>query len=214
MVLSFYKFILKKAIVQTIIKLNLRKRCQIGESTYISKNSRIGKSCSIRDNVFMGENVTLFDGVLIGNNASITNIEVGNNSQIEAGVICTGLGEGKIMIGKECYVGIYNILDWSDNITIGDFVHIAGPSTGLWTHSSALMCLHGVSLKNPDKKYRPTAPIVIESNVYIGCNCTIYPGVIIGHHAIVTPNSVVTKDVEPYTMVGGVPAKVIKKLKI
>jgi len=111
-------------------------------------------------------------------------------------------------------MGIFNFLDWSDNIIIGDFVHIAGPSTGLWTHTSAPMCLNSIPLEEKSKKYRPTAPIVIESNVYIGGNCTIYPGITIGHHSIVAPNSAITRDVLPYTMVGGVPAKIIKKLDL
>jgi acetyltransferase-like isoleucine patch superfamily enzyme len=79
-------------------------------------------------------------------------------------------------------------------------------------HTSAPMCLNGIPLENKSLKYRPTNPIIIESNVYIGGNCTIYPGIKISHHSIITPNSAVTKDVEPYTMVGGVPAKVIKLL--
>ena len=91
-------------------------------------------------------------------------------------------------------------------------MHIAGPSTGLWTHSSANMCINGIALDDKDLKFRPTSPITIEDNVYIGGNCTIYPGVTIGHHSIVTPNSAVTQDVSPYTMVGGVPAKVIKTI--
>ena len=142
----------------------------------------------------------------------MSEIEVGKNTPIEGGVVCTDYGKGKIKIGKECYIGVYNILDWSDNITIGNYVHIAGPSTGLWTHSSAKQCLAGLPLKNKDIKYRPTAPITIEDNVYIGGNCIIYPGVTIHQHSIVAPNSTVTKDVNSYTMVGGITAKIIKQL--
>ena len=61
-------------------------------------------------------------------------------------------------------------------------------------------------------KYRPTSPIIIENNVYIGGNCTIYPGIKIGSYSIIAPNSAVTKDVPPNTMVGGVPAREIKKI--
>lgn len=143
----------------------------------------------------------------------LENLMVADNSFIEGYVICTGHGYGIIKIGRESYIGINDILDWSNNITIGDFVHIAGPSTGLWTHSSAKMCLNSIPLKEKSEQYRPTAPITIESNVYIGGNCTIYPGITIGHHSIIAPNSAVSKDVPPYTLVGGVPAKIIKSLK-
>lgn len=53
------------------------------------------------------------------------------------------------------------------------------------------------------------AKVVIEDDVWIGANCTITKGVHIGKGSIVGSNSVVTKDVAPYSIVGGVPAKVI-----
>ena len=137
-----------------------------------------------------------------------------DNTEISSGVIFTGYGQGVIKIGKETYIGINNILDWSNNIKLGDYVHIAGPSTGIWTHTSAPMCSNSIPVRNKSAKFRPTAPVTIESNVYIGGNCTIYPGVTIGHHAVVAPNSAVTKNVESYTLVGGVPAKFIKKINI
>jgi len=102
-------------------------------------------------------------------------------------------------------------LDNSANITIGNFVHIAGPTTALWTHSGAKMCMNSIPLNKANEKYRPVAPIIIEDNVYIGGNCTLYPGIRIKHHSIVAPNSAVTKDMPPYSMFGGVPAIFIKK---
>ncbi|MGN6475682.1 MAG: acyltransferase [Flavipsychrobacter sp.] len=52
-------------------------------------------------------------------------------------------------------------------------------------------------------------PIIIEDNVWIGANCTITDNVRIGTGAIIAANSIVNKDVEPYSIVGGVPAKEI-----
>lgn len=57
------------------------------------------------------------------------------------------------------------------------------------------------------------SPIIIEDNVWIGANCTITKGVRIGTGSIVAANSVVTKNILPYSIVGGVPAKVIKNRK-
>ncbi|MGF7046849.1 acetyltransferase-like isoleucine patch superfamily enzyme [Paenibacillus sp. DS2015] len=56
-----------------------------------------------------------------------------------------------------------------------------------------------------------TQPIFIGDEVWIGCKSTILKGVTIGKGAVVAAGSVVTKDVEPYTLVGGIPAKVIKR---
>ena len=53
--------------------------------------------------------------------------------------------------------------------------------------------------------------VVIENDVWIGCGCTFMSGVTVGSGSVVATNSVVTKDVPPFTVVGGNPAKVIKK---
>ena len=55
-------------------------------------------------------------------------------------------------------------------------------------------------------------PIHIEDKVWLGANVTILPGVTIGEGAIVAAGAVVTKDVPPRTIVGGIPAKIIKKI--
>jgi len=54
-------------------------------------------------------------------------------------------------------------------------------------------------------------PVVIERDVWIGANCTILPGVTIGEGAVVAAGSVVTKSVSAFTVVGGVPARVIRE---
>lgn len=55
-------------------------------------------------------------------------------------------------------------------------------------------------------------PVIIEDNVWIGEMVCIMPGVTIGHGSIIGANAVVTKDVPPYCVVGGNPAKIIKQL--
>lgn len=61
-------------------------------------------------------------------------------------------------------------------------------------------------------KVPPAAPVLIEDDVFLGAKCSVMPGVRIGRGAIVGTGSVVTKDVEPFTVVGGVPAKEISRL--
>ena len=58
---------------------------------------------------------------------------------------------------------------------------------------------------------RESEEIVIKDNVWIGCRVTVLPGVTIGEGAVIASNSLVNKDVPPYTLVGGVPAKILKK---
>ncbi|MCX6165088.1 MAG: DapH/DapD/GlmU-related protein [Ignavibacteriae bacterium] len=214
MILPYYKYAFKDCFKQFFRRLKLRRNNYIGKKCSISKDCVLEGGNVINDYVYILEKVKLKKNTTIGFRAVIANMEVGENSIIDCGVLCTGYGDGKIIIGDNTYIGINNILDWSNNITIGNFVHIAGPSTGIWTHSSVNMPLKNVELKNLISAERYRLPIKIEDNVYIGGNCTIYPGVTIKNHSIVAPNSVVNKDVEPYTMVGGVPAKFIKKVEI
>ena len=56
-----------------------------------------------------------------------------------------------------------------------------------------------------------TKPITIKDNVWVATGAIVLPGVTIGEGAVVAAGSVVTKDVEPWTVVGGNPAKFIKK---
>lgn len=57
------------------------------------------------------------------------------------------------------------------------------------------------------------APVHIGNNVWIGSNVTVLPGVSIGDGAVIAAGAVVTKDVEAYTVVGGVPAKLIRHIE-
>lgn len=204
--------IVKSVLWQYYLNRKHGRHNAIGKKVVFSKDLICGKNCNIGDNVIIGREVVLGDGVKIGKHAFVEKVEIAENSCIEGRVIFTGHGKGRIKIGKESYIGICNVLDWSNDIIIGDYVHIAGPSTGIWTHSSVPTCLNGIPLSNQSESVRPTAAVHIESNSWIGGNCTIYPGVRIGHHSIVAPNSAVTKDVPPYSMVGGVPARFIKKI--
>lgn len=63
----------------------------------------------------------------------------------------------------------------------------------------------------PGEEYSPKA-VIIEDNVWIGCRCIILKGVRIGTGAIIAAGAVVTKDIPPHTVAGGVPAKVIREI--
>ena len=210
--LGYQKQIIRYNFSQRFRITRLRTKIRIEAHCSISKDFVFGKQVHIKGHVKILQGVILGNYVTVGSHACLSRIQVGDHSQIESGVKITGSGNGRIIVGRDSYIGINNILDWSENITIGDHVHIAGPSTGLWTHSSAKQAYAGISLADKSTDYRPVAPIIIENNVYIGGNCTIYPGVRIAHHSMVAPNSAVCEDVGPYEMVGGVPAKKIKHI--
>ena len=93
--------------------------------------------------------------------------------------------------------------DFGKNITIGDG-SLIGHNVVLATVNHALE-----PEKNRTNSY---APIHIGEHVWIGSNATILAGVNIGQWAVVAAGAVVTKDVPAYTVVGGVPARVIKRV--
>lgn len=109
-----------------------------------------------------------------------------------------------IIIGKDVFINSGCHFQDQGGIEIGDGVLIG--------HSVVLATInHAIAPSEKRKNYY--APIKIGNNVWIGSNATVLPGVTIGEWAVVAAGSVVTKDVAPYTIVGGIPAKVIKKLE-
>lgn len=108
---------------------------------------------------------------------------------------------GKIIIGRNSVVNFGCYLDNRRGITIGNNVGIA--------HNTKIYTL-GHNIDSP-KFETKGAPVTIKDNVFIFSNCLIMPGITINEGAIVLTGSVVTKDVPPYTVVGGNPAKIIRQ---
>lgn len=114
-----------------------------------------------------------------------------------------------VQIGEDTIVGEYAVLDGRAPLIIGDHVDIA---TGVMMYNSQ----H--DLNADDFAEHTDAPITIGNYVFIGPRAIILPGVTIGEGAVVGAGAVVTKDIPPYAIAGGVPAKIIgerknKKLK-
>ena len=97
---------------------------------------------------------------------------------------CKFQDQGGIYIGNDCLLG--------HNATLCTINHAQNPD------------------RRGDMEFHP---IHIKDKVWLGANVTVLPGVTIGEGAIVAAGAVVTKDVPPRTIVGGIPAKVIKKIQ-
>ena len=112
-----------------------------------------------------------------------------------------------ISVGNNCYLGDgVQLYAWNEKITVGNNVLIAaGAQMITRKHGFADM-----DLPISEQGY-VNAPIVIEDDVWIGFRAIILSGVTIGRGSIVGAGAVVTKDIEPYSIVGGVPAKLIRK---
>jgi acetyltransferase-like isoleucine patch superfamily enzyme len=115
-----------------------------------------------------------------------------------------------VKIGKHVFLGGGNVLDRvrPDLITIEDYVSLAG-GVNILTHSNPTTPLREIL----GEAYHVVKPVHIKRGAWVALNAVILPGVTIGENAIVAAGSVVMKDVPPYTIVGGTPAKVIKEIK-
>lgn len=105
-----------------------------------------------------------------------------------------------LFVGKTTNINPGCMMDTrGGSITIGDFVDIA-PEVNIWTLEHAL---------NDSDFISTGGSVVIEDFVWIANRAILLPGVTIGKGAVVASGAVVTKDVPPWAIVGGVPAKII-----
>ena len=107
-----------------------------------------------------------------------------------------------VTIGENCFI---STREWSSEpylVTIGNNVQVTR-GVMIHTHGGG----HVARKQYPD--YDVFGKVIIEDWAYIGANAQIMPGVMIGEGAIVAAGSIVTKSVDPYTVIGGNPAKFI-----
>lgn len=115
---------------------------------------------------------------------------------------------GTVEIGSHCWVGLNTLLDGSGGgLTLGDYVVVAS-GVHIYTHDTIEWALSGGM-----EPYRH-APVHIGSNVFIGAQSVVTCGVNIGDHCVVCANATVTRSVEPYSIVGGTPARVIGRVRL
>lgn len=154
-------------------------------------------------------------------------ITIGDKGIINASFIFE-TKSGKISIGNNVHLGGVQLI-CRTAITIGDDVTMAWGIT-IYDHNSHSVywsqrkndnnqCYKdyhqfaGNNIVNKDWSNVDSQAITIESKVWIGFNVIILKGVTIGEGAVIGAGSVVTKDVKPYTVVGGNPAQFIKDVK-
>lgn len=143
-------------------------------------------------------------------------ISIGENCQIRHQVRLTAWDRFKdqhftpqITLGNNCSIGANSHITAINCISIGNNVRMGN-------HILITDNAHGASnreLLDMAPNYRPLyskGPVIIEDNVWIGEKASILPGVHIGQGCIIGANSVVTKDIPAYSIVGGNPAKIIK----
>ena len=140
-------------------------------------------------------------------------VQIGTNALIR-GDLTVLPPAGTIKIGSYCYVGDHTRIWSAIGVTIGDRVlishcvnihdHNAHPTAAAQRHFQAVEIFSGCSTSMTGVAM---APIVIEDDVWIGFGATIMKGVTIGKGAIIAAASMITKDVAPYAIMAGNPAR-------
>lgn len=126
------------------------------------------------------------------------------------------MADGLTIVGK-CSYGELNVVSFAERnrLRIGDYVSIAQKVTFLldvehYVDRISTFPFHVKVLRDMDCEAFGKGDIVVDDDAWIGYGATIMSGVHIGQGAVVAAGAVVTKNVPPYAIVGGVPAKVIK----
>ncbi len=127
----------------------------------------------------------------------LAGIKIGRDSRIH--MWCNLFNPSNIEIGEDTIIGDHAFLDGRAKLKIGNHVDIA----------SYVMIYNSEHDVHSDDFHAIEEPVVVEDYVFIGPGVIVQPGVSIKKGAIVAAGAVVAKDVETFTMVGGVPAKVI-----
>lgn len=130
---------------------------------------------------------------------------VGANPYIDKGVDIRAAGRlevgDNVVLSRNVLINAAGSVNIGHNVMIGYSSKILSANHSIPSAGKGPIRLSGHNLK----------PVVIEDDAWIGANAVVLPGVRIGRGAVVAAGAVVTKDVGPYTIVGGIPAKLIRE---
>ena len=158
----------------------------------------------------LGQGVYLDEGVYL--HACPQGIEIGSNTIVMHGAVLhvynfRNMPQSHIKIGKDSLIGEYSVLRGQGGIEIGDRVY-----TSPFTQIIAVNHVFDDPNRSFVEQGITAEGIVIEDDVWLGAGAVITDGVRVGKGAVVAAGAIVTKDVPPHTVVGGVPAKPIKTI--
>ncbi|NEQ04518.1 MULTISPECIES: acyltransferase [unclassified Moorena] len=188
----------KKQLRQNYYRKNLGN---LGEDCYIGKSV-------IKNNLnklFLGNRVIVENNVTLKCNLEDSAIHIGDRSIIRSSAMLIS-AQGKIKIGSDCSVNPFCFLYGAGDLVIGNWVRIA-------THTVIVTSNYTFDDLDTPIDLQPSTKkgVIIEDDVWIGAGVRILDGCRIGKGSVIGAGTVLTKSVEPYSVVVGVPGKVIRK---
>ena len=173
-------------------------------SYYSNSASFFGaQNISIGEGVYVADTARMICGGLPPYVMAVGSISLGEDSIVRESAMLITYG-GTIQTGPRCTINPFSLLQGNGGITIGEDVLIA-------SHVSIISANH--QFRKRDENIRTQGEtakgIVIEDDVWIATHATILDGVTIGRGAVVAASALVNRDVPPYSIVAGVPAKVV-----
>jgi acetyltransferase-like isoleucine patch superfamily enzyme len=153
---------------------------------------RIGAGARIAHHAVLRANTDSRPGIVVGKHASVLDFALVNASR------------GSVIVGDNAWIGPYCLIYGNGGVRIGNGVLVAGHTALNTVSHRADRC--DVPIRTQGLE---VAPLVIEDDVWIGLNAVVLQGVTIGRGSVVGAGAVVTRDVPPYSIVRGVPAKVV-----
>lgn len=163
---------------------------------------------------------------------NLSNINFGRFVQVHEGAYLSALGRGELKLGDNVNIGAYSRVVISqtfnqvgahihigNNVGLGDFAHLGGAG-GLEIGNDCIIGAY-FSCHPENHRFDDTETLIrhqgvsregikVGNNCWIGAKVTILDGVTIGDNCVIAAGAVVNKDVPPYSVVGGVPARVLK----
>ncbi len=162
------------------------------------------------NHIHLGHGVYLDQGSYL--HATPNGIRIGARSIVMHGAILhvynfRDIPQAGITIGEDCLIGEYSVIRGQGGVTLGNRVY-----TSPFTQIIAVNHVFNDPTRPFIEQGLTAEGIVIEDDVWLGAGAVITDGVRVGKGAVVAAGAVVTKDVPPHTVVGGVPARVIKEI--
>ena len=167
--------------------------------------SRLGPYCEIHGEKYItvGRWVSISQGCSVSAWTNYHRVSPDGRTVTQTFLPTLTIGDGS-HIGAYSHITCINQLSIGKNCRTGRCVTITDNAHGDTTFGS-------LSTPPQIRPITSKGPVIIDDNVWIGDKATILPGVHIGEGVVVAANSVVTKDVPPYSVVGGNPAKILKQ---